>query len=361
MIKYIQTKLNQGHIAPPFPQWGTIGKGTKVEKQGKSYPAETPHFNFNIRAGLEFLSSSIHQLYGEKPMQFEALIYPQTNSSSVTEALIPSSMQVWAGSKFDPAKRTLMTECDGETVLRKFDSQTKQYIKGIDCGFDHKTRQCSHGCKPTCKLVLILPELCKMVGQIGYFTMTLHSWGDILSITKTINHVGNEAGACLWRFLRQQATARYIDDNGAHERKHYPVKIVLVRGGLFLNEMLQAPIANAQMLVSGELNDEGEQHSITSLSVTDVDSELPIETDVNHGSHAQASSPRTGTESDNEHLINMVCDYLLSKYNISTTKTDVLSVLGYRNTQELIDNWDAERTVGAVAERFVLKINDMEF
>lgn len=364
MIKYIQTKLNTGYITPPFPQWGVISKGIKVEKGGKFYPSETPHFNFNFLVEGHELSHALHYLYGDNPLQFEGVLYPQRIGVPPIEAFVPSSMQAWATSKLDPTKRTLMVECDGETVSRKFNTQTKHHEggEGHSCEFNLETRQCGHGCKPTCKLVIILPELCKLVGEIGYFTMTLHSWGDILNITRIAQRVGDNVGTCLWRFYREPAVLRYTDASGAHERKHYPVKAVLAKFGMDLSKLFSTqPILEPSQSSQDTplLEDKPDVYLDEPDEVVEVVDDTP---DVNHSSHSKKPmNAPTGTQSNGTSLLSQVCEYLDFQHHLDVSPENVLEILGYADEAELIRKWDGERTVGVVAQRFVLKLSDMNF
>lgn len=249
-ILYIQNQVNNRQfITPPYPNWGNIGKGKIAvsQKTGKPYPTETPHFNFTFGAGYEDLAPFVTRLYGQEPMSLDVIVLQMRNTvdsskgETIVDLFAPSSMQAWAKSKYDNDKRTLMTECDSHTVSRVFNPETKRhdYNPAVPCGFDPKTGECNNGCKATMRFLVVLPDLCREVGAMGYFTLTVHGKDDIKDVTSKFMQVGEGIGNITWRFNRVKKTAKFIENGQPKEKTHYPVNVEsLIRLGGGVNNLI---------------------------------------------------------------------------------------------------------------------------
>jgi len=251
-IKYIERRVAQATFIKPIePEWGGIGKGRmETAKSGKLYPTETPHFNFRFTHGNEDLAPIVKEIYGDAPMSLDLMVLAVTTHTDPIERYMPNSMQLWAKSQYDD-KRTLMLECDSETVTRAWNAGTKRhdYAPDMPCGFDSTTNKCSKGCKPTARLLVVLPALCQAVQAIGYFSLTIHGNDDIKDIISKFGRAGEHIPLITWRFNRVPKTASFPDekDNGKmKERIHHPIQIEALNRYGGVNGLVNALVSGNQ-------------------------------------------------------------------------------------------------------------------
>lgn len=271
MIEFIEESIQRRKfVTPIYSNWGNIGKGKMAvsAKSGNPYPIETPHYNFTLKAGFEDLGRTIVELYGSEPMSLDFVIepmmteeslplIPNTTQKDYVAMYMPNYMQAWAKSQYGD-KRTMMIECTSKDVVRVFNPQTKRHDYATPeqpltavCGFDPKTNKCNKGCVPTARLFVILPALCKEVGAIGYFTMTIHGKDDLKGMIPKLRVAGKSIGSFVWRFNRVKKMTIFPDEKDGgklKEKEHYPIEIkalIPFNGVGSLLPQLQAPTAPA--------------------------------------------------------------------------------------------------------------------
>lgn len=332
-ILYIQNQVNNRQfITPPYPNWGNIGKGKIAvsQKTGKPYPTETPHFNFTFAQGYEDLAPFVARLYGQEPMSLDVIVLQMRNTfdpskgETVVDLFAPSSMQAWAKSKYDGDKRTLMTECDSHTVTRVFNPETKRhdYNPAVQCGFDPKPGECNKGCKATMRFLVVLPDLCREVGAMGYFTLTVHGKDDIKDVTSKFMQVGDGIGNLTWRFNRVPKTVRFVEDGKQKEKIHHPVNIeALIRLGGGMDNLIAQLIGNPTQADAPRLAD---THYRTD------EYEVSYGGAVNPHIEDKLTNPALWTEQEEQSIGRMVMDYLIENYqNVPPQPTDIFTEFGW--------------------------------
>jgi hypothetical protein len=287
---------------------------------------------FKLADGYNDISSIIHNLYGEKPMSLDMAFLPIAIDPDPIETYMPNSMQAWAKSKIDPDKRTLMVECDSQTVIRVFDTQTKKHVYDPPqtCGWDGKA--CTNGCRPTARLRVVLPALVNEVSVIGYFEMTLHGLDSIRTMLSAFHQLGDRIGTSILRVSREPKTMTFTDpkDGKVKERQFHPITRVVLIGhydGLVLG-------AGAS------------EHQLPTPRT---------ETRVNTSSHDDLpKSLTTPTETANKPTLDeLTIRYLHEQGYTDITSNHVLDVLGYNSWYELYSTWDGKCTPITVGDRFL--------
>jgi hypothetical protein len=339
-IKHIQTKIqNVRFIQPIYPKFGSIGMGKMAvsQKSGNPYPTETPHYVFSFEQGYEDLAPFVSQLYGNEPMSLDVVFMPMTNDTNPLERFMPNSMQAWTKSKFDPNKRTLTVECDGENVMRVFDYQTKRHVWQPEhaCGYDDKKGECAHGCKPTARLRLGLPALYQELGVKGYFEMTLHGVDSIKNLLVALGQAKNNIGDVVWRMTRAPKTISYTDskDQKVKERTYHPIASIKVIGAHAETPMITSTPrpALADVNTSSDYDDSGVYEDDNTPPLPEL-TPVPVPT---------------------QSLAQLVVAYIHDKGYTHVQASDVLTVLGYTSWDDLRERWHGERTQRAIAEEFI--------
>lgn len=331
-IKFLQNRLNNRQfLTPPYPHWGSIGKGKMaLSKNNTLYPTETSYFNFTLNAGFEDLAPAITSLYGHEPLSLDVLVLPMRSTydpakgETPVDCFAPSSMQAWAKAKGNDLPK-LMTECDSHTVIRVFDTAEKRHIQNPNtpCGFNHETGQCAKGCKATMRFFIILPDLCRAVQAMGYFTLTVHGKDDITDVMSKFGQMGEGIGDVTWRFSRSPKKITFTDTDGTKKEKtHYPISVsALIQLGGGMSNLLAHLMGGGNGQNTAQLTSGDEIRFDVNFSADDeLDDEAP--------------EPKTYTDES----VRMVMGYVWDGGH-HVKDTDVLRELGFKTWADLRSGW----------------------
>lgn len=361
-IQFITNRLqNREFEEPPYPHWGNIAKGVKkTTAQGVEYPAETHEYNFSFNAGFEDLHPIVKGLYGDKPTSLDVIVYPTrptydpNRDETIVDVYAPASMQQWVKPKGAEIPK-LMTECNSHTVKRIFDPATKRYVRNPDvaCDFNPETNKCGRGCKPTMRFFIILPDLCREVNALGYFTLTTHGTDDIADVTSKFLQLGDAIGSQTWRFSRSPKNTVYTDpkDGKTKEGICYPINAkALIQLGAGMNNLLAHLMGggnqNAPALVQGDVNKDAH-----------YDYDAPPDDYTGYPNNEPIPAPVT-TEAPP--LGRMLIEYLRANHRDiaeGVQVSDMLFTLGFESLDDLTQNWgskypDIVKNVGNVVKEY---------
>jgi hypothetical protein len=306
----------------------------------------------------------VKEIYGDAPMSLDLMVLAVTTHADPIERYMPNSMQLWAKSQYDD-KRTLMLECDSETVTRVHNATTKrhEYAPNVICGFDPKTSKCSRGCKPTARLLVVLPALCQAVQAIGYFSLTIHGNDDIKDIISKFGRAGENIPYITWRFNRVPKTATFPDekDNGKiKERVHHPIQIEALNryGGV---------VSLVNSLASGNTTNAPALPSVTAR--VDVYEGDGYDEDVPYFDEGLAPiEPPAPVKTDNKQLALAIIQDLRKFHRAHSEGiqiSDILMTLGFTDIDDLVMSWDEKypntpKSTKNVVDEFV-KANNIPF
>lgn len=334
----------------PFAQFGKISKGDEIPtKSGTSTrPVDLDYFRFQFTEGNEWLADELANIVGDKPRSLDVILMQVFAQDDPLEAVFPHSMQAWNATR-------LQSECDAETITRRWDEKAQAYdTQGHKCQMK-EDGTCPLQCKWTGRLKVIIPALIPVAG-VGYFTFTTHGKRDIEQIAGAIQFMLNRnkpMDSILWQMLRTPATSQYKDDKGvARTREYYPVSLTVksMDSGIFSNPTTPTAPALPPVIVNDSADYGG---AIEYEEAPYYDEEL-----------SPTQYPPVQGKADNATLAKVILQDLRQYHRVHSDGvqiTDILNTLGFKDLDDLQANWhvkypDTEKTTKNVVDTFVIKI-----
>lgn len=173
IIGYSDEQSIQLHNALP-----TFGKLKKGGEKGDNRPGQDlDYYRVDFDDSFAHLESAFTEKYGNTPRTFENVMLP----SAMQESVFDSWYQAFG------ANKTLKTQCDGK-------QQTLYWVEGK--GYSREPKPCAmkdgvcpNQCDSRGYLLIILPDFCEAVGQLGFFTVQTSSLVDIQHIASVLAFV----------------------------------------------------------------------------------------------------------------------------------------------------------------------------
>jgi len=156
-------------VRAQFPRIGTLRKGAPKPKDGNKPGQDLKWFRF-VTDDAE-AEAAFHAAFGDNPARINVML-----PFGTTDENFDAWMEEWgAGS--------LKHRCDGETcIVWQEDGVYHEPGRCKTCGEVHETRPCPGGCKPTGRLMVIVPDL----ARLAYVQVLTTSKHDILELTANL-------------------------------------------------------------------------------------------------------------------------------------------------------------------------------
>lgn len=179
------TDENSTFYGDGTPLIGRLYKGDEKEvkqrRDGSEYESfgkDLEHFRVEFEPQFEHLRPQWEKLYGREPKEF-GLVYL---FGEEVEDVFSNWLEEWNKSM------TLLHRCDGETQVKKWSHELKEYMTGrLACQKNDETHAC--GCVPTGRLDIVLLDFSIATGVYGHFLVTTHSVHDIIYLHGFLSHL----------------------------------------------------------------------------------------------------------------------------------------------------------------------------
>jgi hypothetical protein len=158
--------------AARFPQIGQIRKGAPKPEKGNRPGADLKYFRFE--SNDESVSRAFAAAYGDEPAAINVFLpfpTPEQNFTAWQEEYVASG---------------LVHRCDGETMTQWLTPQNTYSFEPKPCPYhtgEKKRTSSQPGCKPTGRLMVIIPEL----ERLAYVMVGTTSIHDIMELTSNLN------------------------------------------------------------------------------------------------------------------------------------------------------------------------------
>lgn len=174
-IKSIEKQLNEAGAMGGLPRLGTLRKGGE---KGDNRPGKDLDY---LRLTLEpqyedLVRGPFESLFGDKPQIMRGVHIAADSADKGFQYWYEN----WAHAK-------LLSRCDGETVVTSFNEANQRYDHTpYACTCDPLNRTCGH----SGRMDILIPDLFKLTGLWGKFTLLTTSFYDCLALAKSMRLAG---------------------------------------------------------------------------------------------------------------------------------------------------------------------------
>lgn len=342
-IVRIENEVESLPFGAGLNKFGNIRKGIRNETTGAM--TDLRYFRSTFYPEYALLTEAFDELYGKQP---EILAPLFLIGDTAIEAF-----DYWFE---EHTKTKIIHQCDGEIQSKHFDKiqgvtsfeSTACAAKGDGCG-----------CKPTARFHVILPEFCRLVSRIGFFTVHTTSIYDIMSLRRYLKDIetlngGKVSGIPLILGRAEREISVPNTKKGVGERMRLKKSLLYLSPteGYVSNVLLPAYTDRPYALANGESGkldaETGEVYDTPALPATVPDEDILVidpphperEWDTEWVSDKTSSMFERGPNHQENTITKMIADGELTDDMDNSAAVAAISANRHRRIQEKIDAAD---------------------